>query len=116
MALTNQQKSDLLAAYRASPALQALVTSAGMAEVVDGMRELYAVERQQSAIATLSGNVVVTVSDWPALESYLASGLAAPAAVEIAKRIGTAIAARNATPLGPGFAALYGAIKQHWNL
>lgn len=116
MALTNQQKADLLTLYQNSAALQTLVQAAGINDVIDGMRDLYASQRQQSAVTALTGNVSVTVADWPALEAFLASGLAAPAAIEITKKVGVAVAARNASALGPGLVALYAAVKAHFSL
>lgn len=116
MALTTQQKAELLAAYQGSPELQALVQAAGIGDVIDGMRELYASQRRQAAAAALAGNVNITVADWAAVDSFLATGIAGPAAIEIGKAVKAKIAAHDTAGLGPLLIAMYAAALTHWNL
>jgi hypothetical protein len=93
--------------------LRAIITrEGGLQAFADEVQDLYIKDRQAAALTALSGAISVAVTNWAALATYVAQAdnITLYAALDA---ITQAAAARDASKLGPLFAELYAAAKNH---
>jgi hypothetical protein len=96
--------------------LKALITREGGLVAFNAEVAALAVAAQQAAAqTTLSPAISVTVQDWTAIGTYLAT-TSNLTMYSVMASIKTAAAAKDATQLGPLFVQLYAAVKAHLSL
>src|ERR1017187_4198977 len=82
----------------------------GLNPFVSEVQALYIAATQAGALTTLAPAITVTVSNWPALSTYVAAS-SNVTMYSVMTAITTAASAQDATKLGPLFVALYAAVK-----
>lgn len=94
-------------------AVLAEVAASGLPATMAAIQSAYIAARVASAQTELAGAISLTVSDWDAVNEFLAAGVASPAVYPILAAIQAKIAAEDATGLDVLLFALYAATKAH---
>jgi hypothetical protein len=107
MALTNQEKTQILTLLNREGGLYNFITE---------VQSAFIANQQSSAASTLGSAITVTVQDWPTLQTFLTSTTQSAAILQIMAALNTAAAGQNAANLGPLLWALYGLAKVHFGV
>lgn len=106
MALTKQEQDTVLALVAKEGGLAAFTTEVQAAHATDA---------KNTTVHALDKAITVTVADWPTIASTVAASTNT-VLYSVMDSLKAAMAAPDASQLGPLFVALYGAVKAHLSL